>query len=414
MEESLLIESLVVILPNFYNPASNGHVIALRIYKALHKRLKAATVVAISGTESDSSVAFYKSEFGEDYLSEDSGRCASLMQSPFALLCPDDIQGARSRFLLEAVQSSQCRQIHVIAFAPPGIFAPGRSLDKYFNDYDERFRIAFFANWIAPPAAAGGKLFCLYQEPAMEAMDGSLELSSSCDMAIYAGKGLYNLRPQQRCQFSKALEVFRANNKEIHLITRTSPPVKSELVSMLSRCALLVCLDPFSNIEREAVLAGCSVWKPNSPVRDALPGVHGPNLCTESISSVLRMDSGAVLERKMRISDDYREYSILLQKSSATRLSMYIKALDCSLSGRRGGPLERLNNRLIMPFTDKLRHGMVAHAQSFLEFVYPIPHEEGDYDYPEANNRLPVESCVNLMMGAPETADELRYLLALA
>jgi hypothetical protein len=402
---------LIIILPNYYSSASNGHVAALRIYKTLCACIKEPRVLAVSGAESRSTVELYRQIFNSHFHLEDSEFIKSVMRRSFSILCPDDIEGSRSMVVRNAIRNPACRQIHVIGFAPLGIFAPQGSFNEYFCQYDERFRLAFFDDWIAPVSLRDSMgLISIYQEPAAAALDTLCELNAMTDVAIYCGKGLYRLSSRHQNQLKRLIGATHRANHSIHLITRDKPIAKEDLYRMLARCLVLICLDPFSNIEREAASLGCTVWKPNCPAPGKIPGIQYGDLNTEATIAELNMEREGVLKRKSYRSQTLRTYSRILDRASRTKLDIYIKAIEaCMRPGATSLTSFGLAKRTIIPFTSEIVPALKAHTARYMHFIHPIPGSSKDYDYPAANNSISLESALNLLMGTPKTEDELLY-----
>jgi hypothetical protein len=403
--------ALIIILPNFHNSASNGHLTALNIYESVCARLKGLDVFTVSGSESPHSVAFYKQRFGGRYFLEDSDFICKHMQKPYSLICPDDIEGSRSQLAIKSLGNHNCKRIHIIGYAPLGAFAPMGLLKRYFGLYDERFRLTFFDDWIAPAMLKKSTdLISIYQEPQGLPINWICALNGAADIAIYCGKGVYRLSYQHQQQFNELVKFANRANRAIHLITRKHPASKKSLYGLLSRCALLICLDPFSNIEREAIAIGCAVWKPNCPGPGKIPGIQYGDLDLNWTCAALNGSTSQIAQLKRFRIVTSKAYSDLLLKASKTKLLIYAKAIESTL---RDGDLplssSRLADRTIIHFKHIITDQLMIHAKLYRKFLHPIPGSASDFSYPLANDSMQLESAINLLAGQPECSEEISY-----
>ena len=313
---------LIIIAPNHFNQKSNGHMVGLNIWKRLIFELGHDNVCIISGDESIDTVNFYRDVLGSSYKTEKELKIANkILTSPYCLLLPDDLEGCKSNIVEKLRNSSQCKRIYIIVYAPLLIFSQGEDTEL-FDSIDDRYRFIFFAEWLMPPGLREAGTFDIYQEP-----DISLELQNAIsrvsltkkqdlNIAIYAGKGIYNLNAHNSSMFSKLIDCSISRKCKIELITRFSPSNKIRLYDLLSMSDLLVCLDPFSNIEREALVLGCRVWKPNPGQNGKIPGIYYGNLSRFQLNEILDSSSSC----KKQISDTYMQYSQILKRFSEAKM----------------------------------------------------------------------------------------------
>jgi hypothetical protein len=330
--------------------------------------------------------------------------------TPYCLLLPDHIEGTRSTLAIPLKDSPQCARIYTIAYAPSDIFA-GDNSTAFISDHDNRHRIIYFAKWIMPPHLRNLGAIDIYQEPELSAelisaRQRSLHHSEGTppELAIYAGKGNYRLSDHNKEIFKIILESFNVNHARIELITRHSPPHKHALFDLLAKCRLLICLDPFSNIEREAVILGCSVWKPNPGQAGKIPGIYYGDLCESQLQAIL---SAAASDRR-HVSERYLQYSELLRRSSITKLVMLCKAIEHDMLVAMGQLCATAKNslladRLILCFSDQLKTEAMQMRDMYSKCIHPM------VKIPELNNSLPLESALNLLQGAPSSATEVEY-----
>lgn len=406
-------KTLVIILPNFINFASNGHVVALSLYRSLISRLGAKRVLAVSGSESPETIDFYREEFRDSYCVEDSCALKEVLRRPFSLLCPDDIEGSRSNFADAAINNKNCTEIYVIGFAPFGIFSPGFDLDRYLHKYDSRFRLIFYDDWVAPACLSStSQVLGIYQETAF---DYSLQqvrdiIQPAADICIYCGKGVYRLESDKQQVFRTLVKQAQRTNRNVHLITRDQPGSKKELFSLIARSMLMVCLDPFSHIEREALALGCMVWKPNIPLKMKVPGIHYRDLPLQEICSYMNATPESTLERKRAISATQLEYSRLLVRSSDTRLRIFTATLRQALDfGNDYKPLSAIGKKMLFRYTKELESDLRQHASIYKPYIHPVPNGVSEHNYPFANRFLSLASAINLLSGSPSNEEELAY-----
>lgn len=404
---------LLIVAPNYYTPSSNGHLVSAKIWDALIARLGASIVRIISGEESIESINFYKERFGSSYSTESEFIASKWMETgrSFHLLLPDDAEGTRSALVGPLKDHSCCKRIYIIAYAPMLVFAP-IDRDDFFSTYDDRHRVIFFDKWIMPRSLREAQAIDIYQEPdppaellhAMQARGCHFPEMPKPRLAIYAGKGVYRLSSRNKETFRIVLDIFESRGAAVELITRFSPSSKQALYDLLSKCSLLVCLDPFSNIEREAVLLGCRVWKPNPGQTGHIPGIYYGEI---SNSQVQRLASNprAMSEGESTI---YHEYSKLLQQSSATRLKILTRVIERDMNGagdtglsRKAGSL--LADKLMHCLTDELKTGVLELKSAYAPYIHPMQR------IPELNNSLKLESAINLLLGVANSLDELEY-----
>ena len=402
--------TLIIVLPNYYNPASNGHVVALNTCKTLCAKIRGHRLIATSGSESSQTVDVYRNILGDQYCSEGSELIAEATRHPYSLMCPDDIEGSRSQVSVASLANPNCRRIYVTGFAPLGVFSPGSSLDHYFQTYDDRFRLSFFSQWIPPADLVKSKeLIDVYQETTLPA-DASYEPNAMADIAIYCGKGVYSLSERHQLLFRNLERTAKLANRSIHLITREHPATKEGLYKVLSSCLLLICLDPFSHIEREATSLGCAVWKPNCPVPGRLPGIFYGDFNLESMIKKFHGESGEIIKAKKDLSIAALEYSTILHRSAKTKQRIYVNSIQKSLDERMHLPHEScLARKVIIEFSQELIASLKSHARSYAKFLHPIPRSPDEFNYPVMNNSLTLESALSLLRGAPMTDEELNY-----
>ena len=403
---------LIIIAPNFFTKSSNGHLACSKIWQSLVKKLGEQSVQIVSGEECIQSVNYYRDTFGASYMTEAEFKKSRWLDAntPFCLLVPDDIGGTRSTLASPFKESPQCARIYTIAYAPIDIFAEDSST-AFIDEHDSRHRIIYFAKWIMPPRLRISNAIDIYQEPEpsvelMSAMQRNLHQSGDTPpaLAIYAGKGVYKLSDHNKKIFKIILESFNDKHASIELITRHSPPHKNDLYDLLAKCRLLICLDPFSNIEREAVMLGCSVWKPNPGQAENIPGIYYGELCESQIQDILR---GAT-SGKRHASETYLQYSELLKRSSITKLAMLCKAIERDMlvaTGQQCATTEKslLADLLILCFSDQLKIEAMQMRTMYSTCIHSM------VKIPELNNSLPLESALNLLQGAPSSAIEVEY-----
>jgi hypothetical protein len=330
-------------------------------------------------------------------------------------MCPDDIEGSRSKIAIASLANPNCKRIYVTGYAPFGAFAPTGSLDRYFQLYDRRFRLSFFSDWVAPADLVNSTdLICIYQETALPA-DASYEPNSMSNIAIYCGKGVYKLSRHHQLLFKSLVSAARLVNSSIHVITREHPQTKEGLYDILSRCVLLICLDPFSHIEREATSLGCEVWKPNCPAPGRLTGVSYVDLNLESVIKKIHGESSEIINAKKALSLATLEYSRLLHCSAKTKLRIYVSSIQAALDERMYLPSKSgLARKTITDFSPELIAPLKCHARSYAKFLHPIPGGPDDFNYPLMNNSLTLESVLNLLEGKPKSCQEIEYAAGLS
>ena len=329
-------------------------------------------------------------------------------------MCPDDMEGSRSQISIASLANPNCKWIYVIGYAPFGVFASAASFDRYFQSYDSRFRLSFFSDWIAPADLVNSKdLIDIYQETPLP-IDASYEPNSMADIAIYCGKGVYKLSRSNQLLFQNLVSAARLANSSIHLITRESPQTKESLYEVLSRCLLLICLDPFSHIEREAASLGCAVWKPNCPSPGRLPGIFYGDFNLESIIKRIHGESSEIIKGKKSLSITALQYSRLLRNSAEAKLRIYVSSIQAALDGRMRLPQgSSLARKVIIDFSSELIAPLKRHARGYAKFLHPIPSAPDEFNYPAMNNSLTLGSALNLLAGEPKTDEELNYKIGL-
>ena len=330
--------------------------------------------------------------------------------TPYCLLLPDHIEGTRSTLATPLKDSPQCARVYTIAYAPSDIFAVDASASLISQD-DNRQRIVYFDKWIMPPCLRISGAIDIYQEPEpskelISALQRNLHQSGDAPagLAIYAGKGIYKLSDHNKKAFRIILEFFKAKHASIELVTRHSPPHKHALYDLIAKCGLLICLDPFSNIEREAVMLGCSVWKPNPGQPGNIPGIFYGELCESQIQAIHRQASSG----KRGVSESYMQYSGLLKRSSTTKLAMLCKAIkhdmlvaieqECATAEN-----SLLAARLIHCISDQLKTEAMQMRAIYSKCIHPMN------KIPELNNSLTLESALNLLQGEPSSTIEVEY-----
>ena len=227
-----------------------------------------------------------------------------------------------------------------------------------------------------PPGLREAGTFDIYQEP-----DISLELQNAIsrvsltkkqdlNIAIYAGKGIYNLNAHNSSMFSKLIDCSISRKCKIELITRFSPSNKIRLYDLLSMSDLLVCLDPFSNIEREALVVefGSLILPKWKNTRYLLR-----NLSRFQLNEILDSSSSC----KKQISDTYMQYSQILKRFSEAKMKTFMRAMKYDLSDVLNVALERaprvpLSEKLIIKMTTKLQYQILNLKYQYSKCIHPM------------------------------------------
>lgn len=410
---------LLILAPNFFTTTSNGHLACLKIWKNIILSLGSHNVRVISGSECPASVDLYQKNFQTSYSNENDIVCKGelLLDSNYSLLLPDDTEGTRSLIVDDLKKHSLCKRIYVIAYAPLFVFSQKEEVDD-FEGFDERYRLIFFSDWIMPRSLRLANSLNLYQEPKLpveleQRVPSNVKqdkVQSTLKIAIYAGKGIYKLSKKNQQSFAKIVKSLKRTGGEIKLITRNNPPNKDQLYSLLAECNLLVCLDPFSNLEREALVLGCRVWKPNAGEIGQIPGIYYGEISEGQLDCIFKADP---FEKK-RISETYLQYSNILERSSKTRLELFLRALAfdiesiTALNKVHTQYASSIAKRFIFKATEELKVEAKITKSLYAQYIHPMK------IIPEMNNSLTLESVVNLLSGKILNDMELTYSNTLA
>ena len=405
---------LVIIAPNYFNPKSNGHVVSLNIWKRFIFEFGSENILILSGDESIDTVNYYRDKLGPTYKTESEiENNRGILGHSYSLLLPDDLEGCKSNIVEILKNSSKCRRIYIIIYAPLLVFSQGHDAEL-FDSIDQRYRFIFFADWIMPPELRAAGVLDIYQEPnfSLDLINAISRISFSkkqdLNISIYAGKGIYSLNSHNKQMFSKIIDSAKNRNCKIKLITRGVPSSKSELYDLLAISDLLICLDPFSNIEREALALGCRVWKPNPGQIGSIPGIYYGNLTNFQLNEILQPDVSC----RKRISETYRDYSSLLKKSSETKIKTLMRAMrhDLCVSSPASSdckPRDLFNDKLIIKMTPRLQSQLLDLKYKYSRCIHPMNR------VPELNSRLQIQSALRLLKGLTKNAVEREYLSAL-
>lgn len=402
---------LIIVAPNYFTSTSNGHLVSAKLWQALISAIGPGKAVLVSGTESVESVSLYREVFGPSYYTEDEliGSSWYRKEDGFALLLPDDTGGLRSQLVDTLRNSTRCRRVYIIAFAPLFVFAPNPALDPTAV-LDDRYRIIFFADWIMPPSIRRSPATIdIYQEPdpPVELVSAYVDLAGKAGahrrngIAVYAGKGIYRLSETGKASFQRILEI--ADRKNILPVTRSNPSSKALLYRLLMSCKLLICLDPFSNIEREAVSLGCQVWKPNPVAAGFIPGIYYGELTEAQIRTIFHSPS-----RSDYIRQSYHEYSGLLRASSCTKSKIFVRSIVSDMQSlfarsARSRGISRLCEMTLFRMNEQMAAEIMSLRAQCLECIHPMS------IIPELNNSLGIDSIIRLLLGQEEAEDELKY-----
>jgi len=403
---------LVVILPNYWNGSSNGHVASRRLFGELLRGCPIQRkVIFVSGNESLETVAGYRQEYGSNYYTEDELCQQGMPNDEFSILIGDDIAGTRTATFHDLVQSKRCIHIFLVAFAPPGIFDPAGSplLEALV---DQRYLIIFFADWIVPPRLrreATVDIIDVYQEPSPPSPLISPQIISKPSCSVYLGKGICKLSRHNASVFLDLLDAVEGSSGRMSVITRFEPAQKEDLHRVLSMSSLLICFDPFSNLDRDALFHGCRVWKPNVLERYKIPNIVYGDADPEKIKKIVFSDFELSLPNRRKIVEMQVAYSELLAKNSELKLKLFARAVYQKMAEKCSNPTRSdLASRMILKLEPLLMH-LLDFRRGYLKFVHPI-NEVNGYSVPVLNNQLSIDSIRRIISSSPRSEEEIAYL----